>query len=51
MFVVFSLLLMLLISFVNKEILNKIVIPLFFILFCLLTLVPLIGVEVVQKDG
>ena len=46
MFVVFSLLLMLLISFVNKEILNKIVIPLFFILFCLLTLVPLIGVEV-----
>ena len=45
-FVIFSLILMLLISFVSKEILNKIVIPIFIILFCLLILVPFVGVEV-----
>ena len=45
-FVIFSLILMLLISFVSKEILNKIVIPIFIILFCLLILVPFVGIEV-----
>ena len=45
-FVIFSLILMLLISFISKEILNKIVIPIFIILFCLLILVPFVGVEV-----
>ena len=45
-FVIFSLILMLLISFISKEILNKIVIPIFIILFCLLILVPFVGIEV-----
>ena len=45
-FVLFSLLLMLIISFIETEFLKKIVIPVFIILLILLILVPLIGIEV-----
>ena len=46
LFVFFSLILMFLISFIDLNFLEKIIVPIFIILFIALILVPLVGVEV-----
>ena len=46
LFVLLSLFLMLIISFLNQNFLKKIIIPSFIIVFILLCLVPIIGIEV-----